>query len=64
MRMLNMLIQNMTNRIISNNPEARQFYESMKGKSPAELKQYAENVAQGRNINLREFLKQYNITVQ
>lgn len=49
--MLNALIQNLTNQIISNNPEARQFYEMMKGKSPAELRQYAENVAQGKRVN-------------
>lgn len=63
--MLNALIQNLTNQIINSNPEARQFYEMMKGKSPAELRQYAENVAQGKRVNLIEYLKEkYGITVQ
>jgi hypothetical protein len=41
------------NQIINNNPQAKQFYETMKSKSPAELKQYAQNLAQskGRTIN-------------
>jgi hypothetical protein len=51
------------NQIINSNPQAKQFYETMKGKSPAELKQYAQNLAQSKGINLNEFLNQYGISV-
>lgn len=50
------------NQIINSNPQAKQFYETMKGKSPAELKQYAQNLAQSKGINLNEFLSQYGIS--
>ena len=51
------------NQIINSNPQAKQFYETMKGKSPAELKQYAQNLAQSKGINLNEFLSQYGLSV-
>lgn len=51
------------NQIINSNPQAKQFYEQMKGKSPAELKQYAQNLAQSKGINLNEFLNQYGLSV-
>lgn len=51
------------NQIINSNPQAKQFYETMKGKSPAELKQYAQNLAQSKGINLNEFLNQYGLSV-
>ena len=47
------------NRIMSNNPQAKQLYESLKGKSANELKEYAENVAKGKGIDLHNFLGQY-----
>lgn len=50
------------NQIINSNPQAKQFYETMKSKSPAELKQYAQNLAQSKGINLNEFLSQYGIS--
>lgn len=50
------------NQIINSNPQAKQFYETMKGKSPSELKQYAQNLAQSKGINLNEFLSQYGIS--
>ena len=49
------------NQIISSNPQARQLYESLKGKNEAELKQYAENVANGKGVDLRQFLENYGI---
>lgn len=51
------------NQIINSNPQAKQFYEQMKGKSPMELKQYAQNLAQSKGINLNEFLNQYGLSV-
>ena len=52
---INMAIQ----RILNNNPQAKQLYESLKGKNEQELKEYAENVAKGRGIDLHNFLGQY-----
>lgn len=52
-------MQMMMNKIMMNNPQARQLYESLKGKSPDELRQYAENVAKGQGIDLQNFLGQY-----
>ena len=51
------------NQIINSNPQAKQFYETMKSKSPAELKQYAQNLAQSKGINLNEFLNQNGLSV-
>jgi hypothetical protein len=56
-------LQMKINQIINNNPQAKQFYETMKSKSPAELKQYAQNLAQSKGINLNEFLNQYGLSV-
>lgn len=42
--MIKAFIQNTINR----NPQAKQLYDSLKGKSDAELKQYAMNVAQSK----------------
>lgn len=47
-------MQMIINQIIARNPEARQLYESLKCKSPDELKQYAENVAKGKKIDLSD----------
>ena len=57
--MMRMFIQNTINR----NPQARQLYESLKGKNEAELKQYAMNVAQSKGVNLTQFMSQYGITI-
>lgn len=53
------MMQMMINQILAKNPEARQLYESLKGKTPDELRQYAENVAKGKGIDLHNFLGQY-----
>ena len=47
------------NQIIARNPQAKQLYESLKGKTPEELRQYAQNVAQGKGIDLQSFLNSY-----
>lgn len=51
------------NKIMQNNPQARQLYETLKGKSQDELKQYAENVAQGKGVDLKNFLGQYGFRI-
>lgn len=57
--MMKMFIQNTINK----NPQAKQLYESLKGKSEAELKQYAQNVAQSRGVDLAQFMSQYGIKI-
>lgn len=52
-------MQMIMNHIMANNPQARQLYESLRGKTPDELKQYAENVAKGKGIDLQNFLGSY-----
>lgn len=59
----NMLLNMAINKIMQNNPQARQLYETLKGKSQDELKQYAENVAQGKGVNLKNFLGQYGFRI-
>ena len=57
------MLQGMINQIMSKNPQARQLYETLRGKSPAELRQYAENVAQGKGIDLKNFLNSYGFHI-
>ena len=59
----NPMLQGMINQIMSKNPQARQLYETLRGKSPAELRQYAENVAQGKGIDLKNFLNSYGFHI-
>lgn len=56
-------MQMMINQIMAKNPQAKQLYESLKSKTPAELRQYAENVAQGKGIDLKQFMSGYGINL-
>ena len=53
------MMRMMMNQIIAKNPQAKQLYETLKDKTPTELKQYAENVAKGQGIDLANFLGSY-----
>ena len=57
--LFNMFIQ----QTIAKNPQAKQLYESLKNKSPMELRQYAENVAQGKGIDLKQFMSGYGVNL-
>ena len=57
--MQNNMMQMFINSIINSNPQAKQLYETLKGKTELELKQYAENVAQGKGVDLKQFLGFY-----
>ena len=59
----NPMIQMFVNNIINSNPQARQLYNSLQGKSSAELKQYAMNVAQSKGVDLTQFMSQYGIKI-
>lgn len=61
--MQNNIFSMMINQILSQNPQARQLYETLKGKSPNELRQYAENVAQGKGVDLKQFLGGYGFHI-
>ncbi len=47
----------------AHNPQMRQFYNMVNGKSPAELKQMAENMAQERGVSINDVARQLGITV-
>jgi HJR/Mrr/RecB family endonuclease len=49
------VIQQLSN----NNPQIQQLMQSIQGKNPQELEQYARNLAQSKGINLDQFLSQY-----
>ena len=57
------MMQMFINNMINSNPQARQLYESLRGKSNDELKQYAQNVAQSKGIDLSQFMSQYGIKI-
>lgn len=57
--MMQMFVQSMINK----NPQAKQLYENLKGKSTEELKQYAMNVAQSKGVDLTQFMSQYGIKI-
>ena len=59
--MQNNMMQMFINTIINSDPQAKQLYETLKGKTELELKQYAENVAQGKGVDLKQFLGNYGI---
>jgi hypothetical protein len=59
----NPMIQMFIKNTINSNPQARQLYESLKGKSTEELKQYALNVAQSKGVDLTQFMSQYGIKI-
>lgn len=47
----------------NSNPQMRQFYNMVNGKSPAQLKQMAENMARERGVNINDVARQLGITV-
>ena len=59
----NPMMQMFINNMINSNPQARQLYESLRGKSNDELKQYAQNVAQSKGVDLTQFMSQYGIKI-
>jgi hypothetical protein len=59
--MNNQMLNMMMNQIMNKNPQARELYEQLKSKTPDELKEYAQNVAKGKGIDLNSFLGQYGI---
>ena len=60
---MNPMMQMFINNMINKNPQAKQLYESLKGKNEAELKQYAMNVAQSKGVDLTQFMSQYGIKI-
>lgn len=45
------------------NPQMRQFMQMVNGKSPAQLRQMAENVAKERGVSLNDVARQLGITI-
>lgn len=57
---LQMLINQKINQLRRMNPKAEETYQMLKGKSEKELKEYFNNVTQGKT-NISEVLNQYGI---
>lgn len=49
------------NQFAGQNPQARQAMLMMRGKTPAELQQMAQNMAKERNIDLNQLLQQFGM---
>lgn len=47
----------------TNNPQLQNLMQNLQGKSPIELRQYAENMAQAKGVNLNDYLKRFGISV-
>ena len=46
-----------------NNPQMRQFMQMINGKSPAQLRQMAENMAKERGVSVNDVARQLGITI-
>ena len=45
------------------NPQMQQLLNSIQNKTPQELEQYARNVAQSKNIDLKQYLGQFGLNI-
>ena len=54
-----MLLQQMAN----NNPQARQVMNMMRGKTPEQLRQMAENLAANQGTNIEDIARSLGITI-
>lgn len=54
---------NLVQQMAMQNPQMRQFMQMVNGKSPAQLKQMAENVAKERGVSLNDVARQLGITI-
>lgn len=49
--------------ISKHNPQLQGLLQNLQGKNPAQLKEYAMNMAQSRGINLQDYLKQFGLNI-
>lgn len=68
MQMLNMFKQaqnpfTLMSQMCGNNTQMQGIVNALQNKSPQEWEQYAKNLAQSRNIDLKQFLSQFGISV-
>lgn len=49
--------------ISKNNPQLQGLLQNLQGKTPLELRQYAENMAQARGVNLSQYMKQFGLNI-
>ena len=52
---------NMLQMLLNNNPAAGQVLQMVNGKSSAELRQMAENIAREKGVNLEDLARQFGI---
>lgn len=53
--------QQMLNQMAQNNPQAQQVLNAMQGKTPAEMKEYTENLAKERGVDLNQLINQLGL---
>lgn len=53
--------QQMINQLASSNPQYKQIIDSMMGKSPEEMRQYTENLAKERGVDLQKLMNNLGI---
>lgn len=51
------------NQMAGSNPVAANLAQSIQGKSPAQLRQMAENLAKERGVNLEDIARQIGVTL-
>lgn len=49
--------------MVSTNPQAKQAVQMMQGKSPAQLRQMAMNMAKEQGVNINDVLRQLGVNV-
>lgn len=55
--------KNLLAQMAQNNPQARQVMQMMQGKSPAELRKMADNIAAERGTTVEDVARQLGITI-
>lgn len=68
MQMLNMFKQAqnpfaLMSQMCGNNAEMKGIIDVLQNKQPQEWEQYAKNMAQSRNIDLKQFLNQFGLNI-
>ena len=51
------------NQLSVNNPQLQGLMQNLQGKTPLELKQYAQNMAQARGVDLSQYMKQFGLNI-
>lgn len=53
--------EQMLMQILGDNPQYQQVYNIIQGKTPEQIKQYAQNLCKTQNIDINSLAKRYNL---